>query len=286
MQSKPVKDARVDLTDGNGLVVSSAYTNSSGSFEFSNITPGMYTVVASSGMAQSSERIEANSWAAMVALHLPIDNKPQDGVQGQSVSVAQINVPKKAREEFSKAREALEKEKTDDGTRHLAKALSIYPNYADALTLRAVLSLNHKDPEAAIADLDQAIKNDPNLAMAYLVMGSALNMQGKFDEAIASLQRGETLAPDSWQAHFEMGKAYVGKEDYSNALGHLQRAQSLAPSEYPVIYLLQAQAHIGMKQYPDALAALQSYLQKEPQGPNSAEAHKMLEKTQAMVESK
>jgi tetratricopeptide (TPR) repeat protein len=109
-------------------------------------------------------------------------------------------------------------------------------------------------------------------------------MQGKFDEAIASLQHGEALAPNSWQAHFEMGKAYLGKRDYQNALSQLQKAQSMAPSEYPVVYLLQAQARFAMQQFPEALAALETYLQKEPQGPNSAEAHRMLEKTQAMVQ--
>ncbi len=286
MQSKPLKDVRVDLTDGNGLVVSSAYTNSSGSFEFSSVVPGAYTVVASTGMVQGSERVEANSWSSTVVLHLPVDNKPQDGVQGEAVSVAQMKVPGKARDEFNKARDAMEKEKMDDATRHLDKALSIYSNYADALTLRAILALNQRNSGAAMADLDQAIKADPNYGMAYFVMGSALNMQGKFDEAIASLQRGEALAPNSWQAHFEMAKAYLGKEDYQNALSELQRAQSMAPSEYPALYLLQAQAHFSMKQYPEALTALQSYLQKEPEGPNSAEAHRMLEKTQAMVANK
>jgi tetratricopeptide (TPR) repeat protein len=114
-------------------------------------------------------------------------------------------------------------------------------------------------------------------------MGSALNMQSKFDDALRTLERGESLAPDSWQAHFEMGKAYIGKQDYQNALTHLQRAQSMAPSKYPLIYLLQAHAHLAMKQYPEAMAALQVYLQKEPQGPNSAEARRMLEKAQAFV---
>lgn len=283
MQSKPLKDVRVDLTDSNGLVVGSAYTNSSGSFEFSSVAPGNYTIVASSGMAQSSERVEANSWTTMVTLHLPIDNKAHDGVQGNSISVTQMKVPSKARDEYAKARDAAEKEKVDEANKHLEKALSIYPDYADALTLRAVLALNHKNSGAALADLDRAIKADPNYGLAYLVMGSALNMEGKFDQALTSLQRGEAMVPNSWQAHFEMGKAYLGKEDYPNALSQLQRAQSMAPAEYPVMYLLTAHAHFALKQYPEALAALQSYLQKEPEGPNSAEAHRMLERTQAMV---
>jgi tetratricopeptide (TPR) repeat protein len=134
-----------------------------------------------------------------------------------------------------------------------------------------------------MADLDKAVKADSNYAMAYMVMGSALNMQSKFDEAIRALERGESLAPNYWQAHFEMGKAFIGKGDYPAALSQLQRAQAMTSQEYPLIYLLEAHALLAMKQYPEAMTALQSYLQKEPAGPNRTEAEKMLEKAQAFV---
>ena len=247
------------------------------------MSQGSYTVVATAGLQQSSERVEANAWTNVVAIHMQTAEKPEDGVAGNAISVAQYKVPGKAREEYRKAHEAMEKEKLEEAGKHLARALEIYPNYADALTLRGVLELNQKNPDAAMADLDKAVKADSNYAMAYMVMGSALNMQSKFDEAIRALQRGESLAPGYWQAHFEMGKAYIGKGDYPAALSHLQRAQGMAPKEYSLIYLLQAHALLAMKQYPEAMSALQAYLQKEPQGPNRLEAQKMLEKAQAFV---
>lgn len=287
ISNAPMNNVRVELTDGNGVVVNSAYTNAAGNFEFFGIEPGTYNLVATAGLVQSTERVEANSFAKAVVLHLVTNNKPQDGVQGNSISVAQYKIPNKARDEYRKARAAMEKDKLDQAHEHLEKALAIYPNYADALTFRGVLELNQKNSQAAVADLDKAIKADPSFPMAYLVMGSALNMQSKFDDAIRTLERGESLAPDSWQAHFELAKAYIGKADYQSALKHLQQAQSMEPSKYPLIYLLQADALLAMKQYPEAMNALQSYLQKEPQGPNSAEAHKLMEKAQAfMAQSK
>ena len=283
MHNKPLKDVRVELTNANGVVVSSGYTNASGNFEFSRVAQGSYTIVATAGLQQTSERVEASSWTNLVAIRMPGSDKPEDGVNGNAISVAQYKIPGKARDEYRKAHEAMEKEKLDDAAKHLAKALEICPNYADALTLRAVLELNQHTPDAAMADLDKAVKADANYAMAYMVMGSALNMQSKYDEAIRALQRGESLAPGYWQAHFELGKAYIGKGDYPAALSHLQRAQGMAPKDYALIYLLQAHALLAMKQYPEAMSALQVYLQKEPQGPNRLEAQKMLEKAQAFV---
>jgi tetratricopeptide (TPR) repeat protein len=282
-QNKPMKDVRVELIDGNGAVIGSTYTNTSGNFEFTSVASGTYTVLATAGLQQTSERLDASGWNNVVSLRMPTSDQPADGVNGNAISVAQYKVPGKARDEYRKAHDALQKEKIEDAGKHLAKALEICPNYADALTLRAVLALNHQNAQAAITDLDAAIKADPNYGMAYMVMGSALNMLAKYDEAIRALERGESLAPNYWQAQFEMGKAYIGKGDYPAALQHLQRAQGMTSAEYPLIYLLQAHALLAMKQYPEAMNALQAYLQKDPKGPNSAEAQKLLQQTQAFV---
>ena len=129
---------------------------------------------------------------------------------------------------------------------------------------RSVLELNQKDSQAAIADLDKAIQADGNYAIAYMVMGSALNMQWKFDEAIRSLQHGQSLAPNYWQGYFELGKSYIGKADYPEALRQLDRAESLAPADYSLISLLRGDALLAMKQFPEAMTAIQAYLQKDP----------------------
>ncbi|MFL6311568.1 MAG: tetratricopeptide repeat protein [Terriglobales bacterium] len=285
-ENNGLKDVRVELTDANGTVVSSGYTGTSGHFEFTHLSPGTYTLVATQGLQQASERVDASSFSNSVNVRLQGQGKPTDGVEGDSISIAQYRVPAKAREAYRKAHEAVEKGKMDDAHKHLAKALELCPNYAEALTLRGVLALNQQDSQAAIADVDKAIQADGNYGIAYLVMGSALNMQGKFDEAIRSLQRGQSLAPNYWQGYFEMGKSYIGKANYPDALRQLERAQSLAPGDYPLISLLRAHALLAMKQFPEAMAALEAYLQKDPQGPNSEKARKMLEQAQAYMASK
>jgi len=279
----PLQDVRVELADANGTVVNSAYTGPSGRFEFTRVASGSYQIVATSGLQQASERVDATNFSNMVNIRMQGSGKPADGVEGNSISIAQYRVPAKAREAYRKAHSELEKGKLDDASKHLAKALEICPNYAEALTLRGILELNRQDSQSAVADLDKAIHADPNYAMAYMVLGSALNMQSKFDEAIRALQRGESLAPNYWQAHFEMGKSYIGKADYPAALRQLERAESLAPEEYPLIYLLRAHALLSMKQFPEAMTALQAYLQKDPKGANAEQAQKMMEQAQAFM---
>ncbi len=50
-QNNALKDVRVELTDANGTSVGSAYTGPSGHFEFTRLSPGSYTVIATSGLA-------------------------------------------------------------------------------------------------------------------------------------------------------------------------------------------------------------------------------------------
>jgi Tfp pilus assembly protein PilF len=275
---KPLSDVHVELRDGRtGQVVNSAYTGMGGDFEFTEIPQGTYRVVAFSGTQQAEERVEVSSWNSLVTLRLP-SRKADDDDGRKVVSVASYRVPEKAREELRKAREASTKGRTDEAQTRVAKALEIHPEYADALTFRAILKLTTKDTDGAVTDLQKAIQCDGNYAMAYMVLGSAFNIESKYDEAIRALERGESLEPDAWQAYFELGKAYAGKADFKSSLGQLNRALTLAPQGYPLIRLVRAHVLMQLGQYSDAVIDLQTYLEKNPNGQDSDLAKKMLER--------
>lgn len=280
LAGKPLTDVQVQLQDMNGgIPAASTYTDRTGAFSFNGIPPGSYQVVAVSGMYQASDRVEVHGMAASATLRMPIrDTRPNDGAGSNTVSVAQYRVPEKAREQFLKAREASSKLKTEEAQKYLKRALEIYPNYADALTLRAILELNELDTTAAVTDTQRAIESDGSYALAYTVLGAALNATGSFDEALRVLQRSETLAPDSWQTYYEQGKAYLGKSDYRASVQQLDKAASLAQGDFPLMHLVRARALIGLTQYADAATELEAFLAKEPDGPDSAQAKIMLER--------
>jgi tetratricopeptide (TPR) repeat protein len=286
LTNQPLQDTKVELRDaGNGTVVTSSFTNSAGAFDFGSVPQGIYRVVATRGVSQVEERVDVSNFRNTINLRMPMANQPEAGNTGNTVSVAQYRVPEKARGEFQKAQEASAKLNFDGARKHVERALELYPNFAGALTLRAVLDLASNTP-AAVADLQKAIQYDGNYALAYTVLGSALNMQEKFDEAMQTLQHGQSLAPDSWQTYFEIARSYIGKQDYASALRQLDRAQSLVPAEYPTLLLVRAQAHLGLKQYQTAMQELQMFLQKEPNGPNSITAQKMLQQTRELMARK
>lgn len=286
LDSKPLQNARVELRDPtNGTVITSAYTNDAGGFQLASVPQGLYRIVALLGIYQAEDRVDVTSFKTTVSLRVPVNNAPAAGNTGHTISVTQYRIPDKARNEFQKAQEASAKMSLDEARKHVERALELFPTYADALTLRAVLNLSSNLP-AAIADLEKAIQCDGNYAMAYTVLGSAFNAESKFDEALKTLERGQSLSPNSWQGYFETARSYIGKMDYAAALRYLERTESLVPVEYPPILLVKAQALLGLKQYEDATTNLQAFLQKDPSGPNAATAQQMLQQAKELMAKK
>jgi Carboxypeptidase regulatory-like domain/Tetratricopeptide repeat len=285
LNNKPLQNVRVELHDiNNGSAMGSVYTNSAGQFEFASVPQGLYRIIALQGVGQAEERVEVSAFRTTVILRVPLASEPAAGLGRNTISVAQYQVPEKARDEFVKAAQASEKNKIDEAKKHLEKALEIYPNYADALTLRAILNLAG-NTSVAVTDLEKAIQSDGNYALAYTVLGSAFNSQSKFDEALKTLARGQTLSPDSWQSYFEMARAYLGKSDYQSALSQVEKAQSLVRVEYPPLRLVRAQVLLALKQYDRAMADCRAYLEKNPNGPNAVAAQQMLEQAKQLAKN-
>jgi Tfp pilus assembly protein PilF len=277
-------DVRIEVRSmSNGDTVGSTYTSPNGSFEIMSLPAGPYEVHAIAGTNDTVERVDLRSGETFVSLRLPQADGAQAGDGGSTVSVAQFRVPSKARDVFHKAQKALDKQKFDEAEKLVDKALEIFPQYADALTLRALLRMDTGRIPEALDDLQKAIHDDPSYALAYVVMGAAQNQSAKFDDAIRSLQRGVSLNPASWQAYFEMGKAFVGKGDFPTAIRNLDRAQQMAPDTYAPLHLVKAHALLGMKSYPDAMSELEKYLERDPHGQGSEQARQTLAKVKAFM---
>jgi len=280
-EDRPAADARVEVRDlMTGQVVASGYCNYSGSFDI-DVPGGRYEIVITQGLAEARDRVDVAGAPAFLSLRLPSATQGAEAGGRYAVSVAQFKVPSKAHDAFKRARSAFDKHKLGDAGRHLAEALAIYPNFAEALTLRAILSLDDGKIDPARGDLEKAVEADSSYALAYIVLGATYNMLSRFDDALRTTDRGVALAPDSWQGYFEMGKAFIGKANYPAAIRQLNKAEEMAPKSYTLIHLAKAHALLGLQSYAEAMEELQAYLDREPNGPKSVEARAMLEKARA-----
>ena len=84
--------------------------------------------------------------------------------------------------------------------------------------------------EEAEADLDQAIKTDPNYADAYANRANFWTVSKKFDRAMADAEQAVRLNPDLPIAHFVRAGAALNLGQYDRAIADYSETIRLRPS--------------------------------------------------------
>lgn len=85
----------------------------------------------------------------------------------------------------------------DDARARAVKALALAPDSTDAHVLRANALAGLKDLDAAIAQLEEAIKNEPTRSLTYANLGTLQYANGNIKEAASALNRAVEIDPKS-----------------------------------------------------------------------------------------
>jgi hypothetical protein len=122
----------------------------------------------------------------------------------------------------------------------LSEAIRLDPRNSGAYALRAQAKLALKQPEEALADLNQAVvQNETPMALAS--RGYVLVQQKKYQEAIADFDRALALKPNEPKTLEYRGVAYHASGKYENALEDFLKVRELVPN-HPEIEILIADA--------------------------------------------
>jgi tetratricopeptide (TPR) repeat protein len=109
--------------------------------------------------------------------------------EGSTVSVTSLQAPKNARRAFDKGMEAFRKDRLDNAARQFAKAVELYPKYADAWYRMGHVQVQKKDPAGGRISFGKAITADPKLVPPYVEL-AALNVnESKWQEAVEYSQK-------------------------------------------------------------------------------------------------
>jgi len=140
------------------------------------------------------------------------------------------------------------------------KLAEIYYFLATAQKLTGLFDL-------ALASLQKAISLKPDYADALILKGAILFDKNEFVEAEKHLRQAIVLSPDNFNANNDLGRLLVKQQKYAEALPFLQRASSLVPTIPDVHYQLYL-AYSKLKRAVEAEKALELfkvYLAKEKQ---------------------
>jgi choline-sulfatase len=111
---------------------------------------------------------------------------------------------------------------------------------------QALLAMDEDRYKEAIPQLQQLLKEEPNIALANLELGRAFNNLQDYPAAMPWLQKAVELMPDSGRAHYELGVALGETGDWAGAAAQLEAAVPHVPdSDEMRFYLGMAYDELG-----------------------------------------
>ncbi|WP_297833281.1 tetratricopeptide repeat-containing sulfotransferase family protein [Thermomonas sp.] len=120
------------------------------------------------------------------------------------------------------------------------------PTHPEPLRYLAIVELQTRRAERAVATLDRALALAPEDALLHADLGTARAASGDLASALVSWRRACSLAPDQPIPWFNLGRNLQQIGDTEGAIDALERAATLAPALLPARVLLgDALAHAG-----------------------------------------
>jgi serine/threonine protein kinase/Flp pilus assembly protein TadD len=143
----------------------------------------------------------------------------------------------------------------EEALRFFTAALAIRPHTPGVLVNQSQTLMYRGFLDEAIAVCREAIRLQPDLALAHNDLGTALMNKGLIDEALDAYREALRLQPDFGEAHFNAGNALSAKGLREEALAAYREAVRLKPT------MAEAHCAVGLKlqskgQFLQALAAL------------------------------
>jgi tetratricopeptide (TPR) repeat protein len=143
---------------------------------------------------------------------------------------------------------------------------------AEARLLMGVAQLERRDGPAAVKELERAVALNASLPAAHSLLGRALVLSGRRDDAIAAFRRELEIAPNDFDANLQLGLLLKDDHKLDESFELLARAGRLRPGNAAVLYGLGA-LHLAAGRVEEARAALERVV---AQAPDYRQAHVLL----------
>jgi Flp pilus assembly protein TadD len=279
----------VRLESAEGGAEADADTIDGGKCQFRQPTSGVFIVrIAEGTYKEVSSRVELISTPmAYVVLDLvPLKKEPTPEVSVApagspvSLSVTDLAIPEKARQEFGKGETALKDKQVDESVKHFQKAVKLYDNYPQAYRMLGEAYLEQQDWQNAESALKKSIELEPRVAATYVDLGAVENQQHNYPAAEEALKKGLTLSPDAASGKYELAKTYWAMGRWHDAIPLAQEAVAAQPNLSGARVLL---GNLFLKER-NAAAALheyEEYLRLEPNGSMAPQVRDIVAKIKA-----
>lgn len=202
--------------------------------------------------------------------------------QGTRISITTMKAPKDARKAYERGANLMKKQKPAEAAEEFAKAVAIYPQYADALVRLGEIRADQGGNEEAATLFQRAIDSDPQLIPPYFDL--ALIAGHKQDWQRMAELSDRALALNGYEypvAYFFNAVANYNLHKLDVAERNARAARRLDSQHHiPKIDLVLANILLRRNDYAGAAEQLRSFLKYVPSGEDATTARELLGQTE------
>ncbi len=151
------------------------------------------------------------------------------------------------------------------------EAIRLNPNNALAYFGRGTVYSELKQHERALADFNKSIELDANYTDAYNNRGNVYFALENFDAALKDFDAAVQLNPDDGEILYNRGNTYMEKDDFDAAIRDFTKAIEL-DSTYAAAYFNRGLSYKILKDYEAAVDDFTAYIELKP---DDAQAYKL-----------
>jgi choline-sulfatase len=133
----------------------------------------------------------------------------------------------------------------------------------------------------AVPLLEQVVTREPDLAIAYLKLGTALSVQKDYEKAVPVLRRAVELRPDLTTPRYQLGSALFETDHFAEAAAQYESTLKQLPEWAEARFSL-ATTYARLERMPDAI---REYKRVIAERPNHYGAHLLLGRALALTGS-
>ncbi|MBI1763944.1 MAG: carboxypeptidase regulatory-like domain-containing protein [Acidobacteria bacterium] len=274
----------------NGARMAQTVTTRDGDFTFNSLAPAEYQVIVNYlGYQRAAELVtvaaakptKAGGNIAPALIEIQLKEPPPPPAPKPAYAPFTQTVPFAARLFFTEAQARFKAAKPAEGLAKLKEALTVFPDYFDALFTLANEAHKSKDDETALATLERARKVYDGDARIYRLFGLIMSKQQKY--LVAEFAFREALQRDpahaqSYQAHgitlLELGLAEKTPQQrrkfFDQAEQQMQTALKQSGHKLLAVHLNLAEVYEARGENQAAIRELETYLKLQPNTPNAA----------------